>query len=145
MPGQLILTSAVSVGVVLCTVVIHALALMTVVRFVRRQRRLGRAGRGFWTDVGIVACVVLLAFAAHVVEIAAWTPVYVVYAKFPSLILAFRYSAGNYTTLGSSDVVMSASGKLLAPLEAVDAMLCFGVSTAMIFTVIQQLVQTRYG
>jgi len=34
---------------------------------------------------------------------------------------------------------------LLGPLEAADGMLMFGVSTAMIFAVIQRLIQTRYG
>jgi hypothetical protein len=33
---------------------------------------------------------------------------------------------------------------LLSPLEAVDGMLMFGVSTAMIFAVIQRLVESRY-
>jgi hypothetical protein len=57
---------------------------------------------------------------------------------------AFDYSAENYTTLGDGDVVMSAAWKLLGPLEATDGMLLFGVSTAMIFAIIQRLVQSRY-
>jgi hypothetical protein len=41
-------------------------------------------------------------------------------------------------------VVMSASWRLLGPLEAADGMLMFGVSTAMIFAVVARLIQTRY-
>ncbi len=55
------------------------------------------------------------------------------------------HSAVNYTTLGDDTVVMSARWRLLGPLEAADGMLMFGVSTAMIFAVIQRLIQTRYG
>jgi hypothetical protein len=51
----------------------------------------------------------------------------------------------NYTTLGDSDNVMSPSWKLLAPLEAANGMLMFGVSTTMPFAVIQRLIQTRHG
>jgi len=40
--------------------------------------------------------------------------------------------------------VMSPSWRLLGPLEAVDGMLMFGVSTAMIFAVIQRLLESRY-
>jgi len=50
----------------------------------------------------------------------------------------------NYTSLGYGDVVMSASWKLLGPLEAADGLLMFGISTAMIFAVIQRLVQPRF-
>jgi len=49
----------------------------------------------------------------------------------------------NYTTLGDSDKVMSPSWRLLASLEAANGMLMFGVSTAMLFAVIQRLIQTR--
>jgi hypothetical protein len=39
---------------------------------------------------------------------------------------------------------MSPSWKLLGPLEAADGALMFGVSTAMIFAVIQRLILERY-
>jgi hypothetical protein len=51
----------------------------------------------------------------------------------------------NYTSLGYGDIVMSASWKLLGPIEAANGLLMFGVSTAMIFAVIQRLVQSRFG
>ena len=52
-----------------CTVVSHALALISVVHFVRRERRLGLAGVRFWREVSVVAGIVLAALAAHLVEI----------------------------------------------------------------------------
>jgi len=39
---------------------------------------------------------------------------------------------------------MSAAWRLLGPLETADGMLMFGVSTAMIFAVIERLVQTKF-
>ena len=52
-------------------------------------------------------------------------------------------SAGSYTTVGS-DIVLSIGWKLMGPLEAVCGMLMFGVSTAMIFTLILRLTQARF-
>jgi uncharacterized membrane protein len=66
------LPPAVASGIIFCTVIIHALALITIVHYVRRERQRGRAGIRFWKDVTIVAATVLVAFAAHSVEIAAW-------------------------------------------------------------------------
>lgn len=64
--------------------------------------------------------------------------------EFRDFAAAFYHSAENYTSLGYGDVVMSAKWKLLGPLETADGMLMFGVSTAMIFAVVQRLIQTRY-
>jgi hypothetical protein len=50
----------------------------------------------------------------------------------------------NYTSLGYGDIVMSPSWRLLGPLEAANGLLMFGISTAMIFAVIQRLVQPRF-
>jgi len=128
----------------LATILIHALALTAIVHFVRRQRRLGWAGVRFWRDVAIVASATLLALAAHLLEITVWAMVFVFCGEFTRLGAAFYHSAMNYTSLGYGDVVMSGSWKMLGPLETADGMLMFGVSTAMIFAVIQRLVETRF-
>ena len=51
------------------------------------------------------------------------------------------HSAVNYTTLGYGDVIMTPAWRMLGPLEAANGMVMFGVSTAIIFVVIQRLVQ----
>jgi Ca2+/Na+ antiporter len=93
--------------------------------------------------VSIVAGITLLALAAHIVEIAMWAVVFGLCAEFPDFATAFYASAENYTTLGYGDLVMSATWRLLGPLEAADGMLMFGVSTAMIFAIIHRLIQIR--
>jgi hypothetical protein len=133
----------VGMGTTLVTIVIHALAMRTMIDFVRRERRRGHAGVSFWKDLGIIAGAILWSFAAHVVEIAAWGIVFYYCGEFMDFASAFYHSAENYTTLGYGDVVMSASWRLLGPFEAADGMLMFGVSTAMIFAVIQRLVEVR--
>jgi Ion channel len=142
---SILLPLGITAPAVLSTVIIHGLALVTIIRFVRREQRLGVAGVRFWKDVSIVSGAVLVAFAAHVLEIAVWAGVFLWCREFRSFPSAFYCSAENYTTLGYGDVVMSRAWKLLGPLESADGMLMFGVSTAMIFAVIQRLIQTRYA
>ena len=136
---------AVGTAVVLGTIVIHALALVSNVSFFRRERRLGRAGASFWTDVWIVAVAMSFALAAHLVEIALWAMLFIICGEFHDFGSAFNHSAVNYSSLGYGDVVMTPSWRLLGPLEAVDGLLMFGVSTAMIFAVIQRLLRSRYA
>ncbi|HUN61366.1 MAG TPA: ion channel [Candidatus Sulfotelmatobacter sp.] len=135
---------AVGLVAVICTTVIHALPLNRTIAFVRRERRLGLAGSSFWFDMGIVGLAVLYALAAHLVEIAVWALLYVLCGEFADFATAYYHSAVNYTSLGYGDLIMSPSWRLLGPLETANGMLLFGVSTAMIFAVIQRLVQTRF-
>lgn len=141
---RIFLPLAVSAIIVSFTIVIHALALVSIVRFVRREFQRGLAGVWFWKDVSIVSAVALVAFAAHLLEIGLWAQVFMLCGEFTSFASAFYLSAETYTTLGDGDV-MSAAWRLMVPLEAGDGMLMFGVSTAMLFAVIQRLIQTRYG
>jgi hypothetical protein len=136
---------AVGAATTFSTIVIHVLAVMAIVRLVRFERKLHRAGVRFHRDVVIVAVTAHLTLAAHLIGIVAWAVIFVLCGEFSDFAAAFYHSAVNYTSLGYGDVVMSESWKLLAPLETADALLMFGVSTAMVFAVVQQLVQERGG
>jgi hypothetical protein len=129
---------------VLCTIVIHGLALGATVNFFRYEKRVGRAGAGLRIDFAIVVLTMSFAFLAHLIEIALWAVLFVMCGEFRDLGAAYYHSAVNYSTLGYGDVVMTSSWKLLGPLEAVNGALMFGVSTAMIFAVIQRLILTRF-
>ncbi len=134
---------AVGTIAVLCTIIIHGLAVGATVSFVRRETRVGRAGTSYWTNVAIVAVAILFAFAAHLVAIASWAVLFMICGEFTEFGPAYDHSAVNYTTLGYGNVVMTPSWRLLGPLEAADGMLLFGVTTAMIFAVIHRVVRAR--
>ena len=123
---------------------IHTLPLSATVDFVRREKKRGRAGRSFWIDTGIVTLAILYALVAHLVEIAFWAVLYIVCGEFSDFGTAYYHSAVNYTSLGYGDLIMSPSWKLLGPVETTNGLLLFGVSTAMIFTIIQRLVESRF-
>jgi len=141
----ILLPLSIAVTLTFCTVVVHGLALMPIGYFVRHEFRLGRAGVMFWRDVGIVVVVTLIALAAHLIAVATWAVVFTLCGEFSQFSGALYHSGMNYTTLGDSDKVMSPSWRLLASLEAANGMLMFGVSTAILFAVIQRLLQTRFS
>jgi hypothetical protein len=141
----ILLPLAVGITLSLCTIVIHAFAVTAIVQFLRRERRLGHAGAGFWRDLSIIVTVTFLVLIAHTFEGAVWALAFVACGQFSDFTAAFYLSAENYTTLGYGDVVMAPSWRLLGPLEAANGMLLFGVSTAVLFAVIQRLVQARFA
>lgn len=135
---------AVGAGTTLCTLLIHGLAVLANINFIRYERRRGRLGVGFVIDFAIVVVAMLLVFVAHLIEMALWAGLFVICGEFQEFGVAYYFSAVNYTTLGYGDLIMSPSWKLLGPLEAADGALMFGVSTAMIFTVVVRLVEARF-
>jgi hypothetical protein len=59
-------------GAVLCTIFIHALALMSAVNFFRYERKVWPYGHKLLSDLAIVSPVLSFAFVAHLLEIALW-------------------------------------------------------------------------
>jgi hypothetical protein len=135
---------AVGASATLCTLLIHGMAVLANVNFVRFERRRGRIGKGFRIDFAIVVVAMSLVFVAHLIEMALWAGLFLICGEFHEFGIAYYFSAVNYTTLGYGDLIMSPSWKLLGPLEAADGALMFGVSTAMIFTVIVRLIEARF-
>jgi Ion channel len=119
--------------------------LSVTVTIVRREKRLGPTAISFWGEFAIVAWVILLALLAHLIEIALWAAVLMICGEFHEFGTAYYHSAGNYTSLGYNDLIMSPKWRLLGPLEAANGILMFGVSTAMIFTNILRLTRARFA
>jgi len=135
---------AVGAGALAVTIVIQGLAVNATVGLVRHARAHGHAGAGFWTDLAIVALAISIAGVAHLVGIGVWALVFMRCGEFAGFTAAYYHSGVNYTTLGYGDVIMTPPWRLLGPLEAAAGMLMFGVSTALLFAVIQALLQIRF-
>jgi hypothetical protein len=135
---------AVGAVLVALTLGIHSLAVMATVQLFRREKLAGRAGSSTLMDVSIVFRVNGFAFIAHVVEIGLWALLFMMCGEFRYFGTALYHSAVNYSTLGYGDIVMSPEWRMLGPIEAANGALLFGVSTAMIFAVIQGLVAIRF-
>ncbi|HXJ35048.1 MAG TPA: ion channel [Candidatus Eisenbacteria bacterium] len=126
-------------------VVVQALAITAISRFIHRETE-GPNGIDRWLhNIGVIVRTLLLLAAAQLVQIAAWAELFIRCGEFDGFTVALYHSAMNFTTLGDSGVVMSPAWRLLAPLEALAGMLMFGVSGAVLFSVIQTLIRLRTG
>jgi hypothetical protein len=141
--GSALAPLLVGVVTIVCTVGLHATAGAGAIRLVQREVRHGFAGTRFRNNVIVISGAVLVALVAHLIQMAAWALVFILCGEFHALAAAFYQSAMNYTTLGYGDVVMSRHWQLLGPIEAADGMLMFGVSTAILFAVIQRLIHVK--
>jgi len=145
MPSQIAILGSLLVGLAatLGTIVIHGFVVHTIIMNLRGDLQRGVLGARIWVNLTFIMAATLLALAGHLGEIGLWAFTLDLSGAVADIRAAIYSSAGSYTTAGS-DIVLPPQWKLLGPFEAVDGMLMFGVSTALIFAVIQRLIQALF-
>jgi hypothetical protein len=133
----------ISLGVLLCSLLCYATATALIVRVVVRVLPGEDVYLGFWKSVAVMMIVTLVTAVTHLIEIALWALVFVLCGEMATFETAFYASAENYTALGYGDIPLSEPWRLLGPLEAINGLLLFGLSTAVMFAVLSRLVAHR--
>jgi hypothetical protein len=139
----MLLTLLIGAGVLLCSLLGYAMATILIVGVVERVLSGDHPDLGFWRGVGVMMSVTLITAVTHLIEIALWAIVYLLCGELATFEKAFYLSAQNYTALGYGDIALSERWRLLGPLEAINGLLLFGVSTAVMFTVLNRLITNR--
>jgi hypothetical protein len=120
-----------------CNIAIHALVMALVVRAAQATSRKWLAQSSLQL-AGIMIATVLILMAAHTSEVMVWALAYRI-VNATSADTGFVYFAFvNYTTLGYGDVVPLPNWQLLGPITAMNGILLFGWSTAVIFEVLRR-------
>jgi hypothetical protein len=133
----------VGTGVLLCSLLCYALATAVTVDVVVRVLPGDHGDVGFWKGVAVMILVTLITAALHLIEIALWAIALLLCGEITTFETAFYFSAENYTALGYGDIVLSGRWRLLGPLEAINGLLLFGLSTAVMFAVLSRLITNR--
>jgi hypothetical protein len=133
----------ISTPVLLCSLLCYAMATALIVRLVVRVLPRAHGDLGFWRSVAVMMTVTLITAVTHLFEIALWAIVYLLCGEMTAFETAFYLSAQNYTALGYGDIVLSERWRLFGPLEAINGLLLFGLSTAVMFAVLNRLITNR--
>jgi hypothetical protein len=125
-------------GVVsLCNIVIHALVMTTLVRVVQKAGT-RNVSQPFLNLAGVMTAAVSVLLVAHAFEVIVWALGYWVVGAAPPGANLVYFAFVNYTTLGYGDVVPTTDWQLLGPMTAMNGILLFGWSTAVIFEVLRR-------
>jgi hypothetical protein len=130
----------VAAALLLCSLLTYGVAMHLIARVSVRLIRSGPRGMGFWAGTGVMTLVTLIMAAAHLVQIALWAAAVLLCGLFAAAEPAFYYSAQNYTALGYGDLPVPERWRLLGPLEAINGLLFFGLSTAVLFAIMSHLI-----
>lgn len=121
----------IAVGLVVVTVVIHAVGFDALLRILLRSHALERSGLRI--VIPSVTALTLGLILIHIAEIAVWGEFYVWWGCMPDAETGFYFSAVTYTTVGYGDITLPHQWRNLGPLEALTGILMCGLSAGLFF------------
>ena len=133
---------AIGTLLLMITTIIHAAGMLVTMRVLKKYAH-RHAKPTDWNRLLVVAGVVWMMSAAMLLEMSAWAGTYILLGEFTTLEPALYFSNVTYTTVGYGDVVLSPQRRLLASIEALNGIIMFGWTTALVFTAVQRVYQSK--
>lgn len=130
----------VGAGVSTANIAIHAMVMTLVVKTTRALATRDRSSQALfltWMMIGTVSVLM----AAHAFEVLVWALVYSILGVTAEGTSTIYFAFVNYTTLGYGDVIPNENWQLLGPITAMNGVLMFGWSTAVIFEVLRRSIE----
>ena len=137
---QILVGAAVSA----CNIAIHAFLMAAVIWAARIAGEITKSWQSLRLIAVMIATVSFL-MAAHLAEVLVWSLAYAIVDAAPEGTDLVYFAFVNYTTLGYGDVTPVARWHLLGPMTAMNGVLMFGWSTAVIFEVLRRAMATIRG
>ena len=128
-----------SMPLIVVNVVIHVLGLGLInerILQILRAINLRHVTGAFVVVMGVVA---LLATILHGIEGMVWAAAYRLLDALPDTHSAVLYSLSAITTYGHANIMLEPRWQLMGALEALNGILLFGLTTAFMFAMIQQI------
>jgi hypothetical protein len=131
----------VGIAVSACNIAIHAVVMTAVLAVARAATKRAMPSQSLRL-IAIMTATVSVLMAAHIAEVIVWSLVYAIVGVAPAHSDLIYFAFVNYTTLGYGDVTPLQRWQLLGPMTAMNGVLLFGWSTAVIFEVLRKTVMT---
>jgi hypothetical protein len=135
----------VSVGLLtmLVCLVLQAMASVVAARYFARSAR-RPPGPNPWRSIFVqLSTLMVVLMVGNILQIAIWALLYRLIGAFEHFETAVYFSGVTFTSLGYGDVVLDGRKRLLAPLEAANGLMMFGISTALFIAAIQRAAAKR--
>jgi len=122
-------------GVMAICVAVHAIGVTIALRHLRKA---APRVHTFLRMTEVLVLVAMWVVLFHLIEIGAWAALYVISGAITDLPSAAYFSAVTYTTTGYGDIVLPASWRIDAGMEALTGIIMCGWSTGFFFAVVSR-------
>ena len=133
---------AVGIAVSLINIAVHAVIMGLLSWAAHRTSLVTAASKARVQLVLVMWVTVSILMAAHLVEVSVWAASYRLLGVTPEGADSFYFAFVSYTTLGYGDILPVKQWRLLGPLTAMNGMLLFGWSVAVIYDVLRAITRT---
>ena len=130
--------------VMLLNILVQMGALSYSTSYLVKKHRSGQLGVTYLHDAMCMGMISVMLLVGHLVQIAFWAIAFMMCGEFEKFREAFYHSAVNFASLGYGDIVMSEKWRLLGALQASVGVMMFGISAALLFAIISELLKTRF-
>jgi hypothetical protein len=132
------------VSLIALTIAMHSITLVYIALLLASLRnRIVRSNLSHrstvWFAILIIAGTGAILAFLHATEMAVWAATYLSIGAMGSWTDAVLFSIDSMTTRGASGLDIAEQWRLMGALEATDGMLLFGISTAFLFAMLQQI------
>jgi hypothetical protein len=125
---------------VVLTLFLQFAGMTVLIRWARTRFALGVQRLGPWRSGALIVRFTSIIIVLHGLQILLWASFY--RSKyFPSWESALSFSTGSYSTLGTADLLLPQTWRILGVVESSVGALMFGLSVSFIFALITRLVE----
>jgi hypothetical protein len=132
-------------GTLAVCVAIQSFVVSVLLRVLRGLENKALLRPSVFRAAGLLICATLIMFAGNLVQIAAWTRLFLFLGEFEDFATAFYHSAVNFSSLGYGDIVMSDERRLLGALEAANGVLMFGLTTSVLYALVSAIMRRTWN
>jgi hypothetical protein len=125
---------------IVITVILHVLGLQWIGnRAIAVHTNFRKRAYLTMSSAAVIGTATLLATFLHGLEATIWALTYILIGALPDARSAMLYSLGALTTYGHQSVYLESTWRLLGAIEALNGWLLFGLSTAFLFWLMQEV------
>jgi len=133
---------AIAFGIMSVCVVLHVLGIVALTEWLLKKTAVKERITVMHTAVMLITTYSLI-LLLHAVDAVLWAVFYYIRELFPSFETSLYFSLTSYTTIGYGDVVLPERWRLLGAVEGISGVLLSGLSTALLFLILQYLLRLR--
>jgi voltage-gated potassium channel len=132
----------ISLGVIFVTICIHGSATVWGVKLLLRKSATPNHQMKLNTALYLLSVSAIFLMILHFIEIAIWAVVFMIIPDIQELANfeeAIYFSMITYTTVGYGDITLGTHWRIMSGFMAMDGIMLFGWSSAMLYTVVQRI------
>ncbi len=134
----------IGIGTMLVCIVIQCLGVSAVLYYVKALLKRDKFPTEIWSFCGVIMIALVILMTANMLQVAVWAQLFKGLGEIEIYADAFYHSAVNFSSLGYGDIVMSEERRLLGALEAGNGVLMFGLTTSVLFGLIQAFLRRKF-